>query len=62
MIGPGHCAVAVAPDGVSEYLVYHAWGPDGQARRLFLDRLLWTPDGPRCDGPTFAGHSGDVYA
>jgi beta-xylosidase len=49
--GPGHCSVVVAPDG-SDYVVYHAWDPQHTARRMCIDRLDWTPDGPRTDGPT----------
>jgi beta-xylosidase len=52
VLGPGHNSVVVGPDGETEYLAYHAWGSDMTARRMFLDRLLWTPDGPRCAGPT----------
>ncbi len=49
--GPGHCSVVVGPDG-TDYLVYHAWDPEHIARRMCIDRLLWTPDGPRTDAPT----------
>jgi beta-xylosidase len=49
--GPGHCSVVVGPDG-SDYLVYHAWDPAHTARRMCIDRLEWTPDGPRTAGPT----------
>lgn len=52
VLGPGHNSVVVGPDGTTEYLAYHAWGPDRAARRLCLDRLTWTADGPRCAGPT----------
>jgi beta-xylosidase len=52
VLGPGHNSLVRGPDGQPEYIVYHAWDPEGKARRMFLDRLLWTPDGPRCDGPT----------
>ncbi len=51
--GPGHNSVVTGPDGRSEYLVYHAWGKDMIARRMCLDRLAWTPEGPRCLGPTW---------
>lgn len=23
------------------------------ARQMCLDKLIWTPDGPRCEGPTW---------
>ena len=52
VLGPGHCSVIVAPDG-TDWLVYHAWDPERTARRLCIDRLVWTDDGPRCDGPTW---------
>ncbi len=58
VIGPGHNSVVVGPDGQTEFLVYHAWDPDHTARRMCLDPLRWTPDGPagdvrpRCAGPT----------
>jgi beta-xylosidase len=52
VLGPGHNSIVRGPDGVTDTIVYHAWGPDRQARRMFLDRLDWTPDGPRSPGPT----------
>lgn len=52
VLGPGHCSVLTGPGG-QDYLVYHAWGPDGVARRMCIDRLEWTPGGPRCVGPTW---------
>jgi GH43 family beta-xylosidase len=51
VLGPGHNSYAVTRDDV-EVLVYHAWDPDRQARRMCIDKLVWTPDGPRCLGPT----------
>ena len=54
VLGPGHCSIVTGPDGETEYVVYHAWDPEMKARRMFLDRLLWTPDGPRCEGPTWS--------
>jgi beta-xylosidase len=53
LLGPGHNSLVVGPDGETEYLAYHAWDPGRNARRMCLDRLLWTPDGPRCAGPTW---------
>jgi beta-xylosidase len=50
-LGPGHASIVAAADG-SDWLVYHAWPPDGRARLLRIDRLEWTPDGPRCHGPS----------
>jgi GH43 family beta-xylosidase len=49
--GPGHNSVVVGPDG-HDYLVYHAWDSAHTARRMCVDRLDWTPDGPRTDAPT----------
>jgi beta-xylosidase len=53
LLGPGHNSLVLGPDGNSEFLAYHAWDTGRSARRLCLDRLLWTPDGPRCAGPTW---------
>lgn len=52
-LGPGHNSIALGPDRQTEYLVYHAWDPGMIARRMCLDRLIWTPDGPRSSGPTW---------
>jgi beta-xylosidase len=51
-LGPGHNSTIVAPDGKTELLVYHAWDRARTARRMCIDRLVWTPEGPRCLGPT----------
>jgi len=51
--GPGHNSVVRGPDG-SDYLVYHAWDAGHTGRRMCIDRLDWTPDGPRTPGPTLA--------
>lgn len=52
VIGPGHNSHVLAPDGCTEMLVYHAWDAARTARRMGIDRLDWTADGPRCRGPT----------
>jgi len=52
MVGPGHNSIALGPDGETEYLIYHAWDKDMTARQMCVDRLIWTPEGPRCEGPT----------
>jgi beta-xylosidase len=52
VLGPGHNSIARGPDGETDYIIYHAWGADLDARRMCLDRLDWTPDGPRSLGPT----------
>lgn len=52
VLGPGHNSYVLGPDGRTEFLVYHAWDPQRTARRMCIDRLEWTADGPRCSGPT----------
>jgi beta-xylosidase len=47
LIGPGHNSIVTTPDG-EDWIVYHAWDPRMTARRMFIDRLVWTDDGPRC--------------
>lgn len=46
--GPGHHSIVTGPDGKTQYVVYHAWDPAMTRRQLCVDRLDWTPDGPRC--------------
>lgn len=53
VLGPGHNSIAVGPDGQAEYVVYHAWNMGMDARRMCIDLLIWTPEGPRCQGPTW---------
>jgi len=53
VIGPGHNSIVTGPDGETEFIVYHAWDNDMKARQMFVDRLLWTENGPRCEGPTW---------
>jgi beta-xylosidase len=57
VIGPGHHSIVLGPDDRTEFIVYHAWDPQMTARRIHLDRLDWTPEGPRCAGPTFTPQS-----
>ncbi len=52
-IGPGHNSVVLGPDDRTEFVVYHAWDVTHTARRMCVDPLLWTADGPRCAGPTW---------
>jgi beta-xylosidase len=52
LIGPGHNSVTVAPDGSTQVMAYHAWDPDRTLRRMCIDPLRWTAEGPRCDGPS----------
>lgn len=53
VMGPGHNSIVLAPDGKTEYIVYHAWPNNMAARQMYLDKLIWTPDGPVCNGPTW---------
>jgi beta-xylosidase len=53
VIGPGHNSIVKGPDGESDYIVYHAWDTEMKARRMCIDRLGWTGDGPKCLGPTW---------
>ncbi|AIE84275.1 glycoside hydrolase family 43 protein [Fimbriimonas ginsengisoli] len=52
VLGPGHNSAVVGPDGETLFICYHAWDPAMTARRLFIDPLVWTEDGPRALGPT----------
>ena len=52
VVGPGHCAVALAPDNLHPYLIYHAWDVKHTARLMRMDALVWTAAGPVCKGPT----------
>ena len=56
VIGPGHNSIVEGPDG-SDIIVYHAWDVGMTARRMCIDPLVWTPDGPRCAGPTWTHQS-----
>ena len=53
VIGPGHNSIIRGPDGETDYIVYHAWDKQMKLRRMFIDELSWTPDGPKCQGPTY---------
>jgi GH43 family beta-xylosidase len=46
--GPGHNSIVSSPDGKTQYVVYHAWDEKMMKRQMCLDKLDWTPDGPRC--------------
>lgn len=50
--GPGHNSTVVGPDGTTLYMVYHAWDPGHTARRMFIDPIVWTEQGPKVDGPS----------
>lgn len=53
VLGPGHNSMIIGPQNQGEYLVYHAWDSDMQARRMCIDPLIWTAEGPHCQGPTW---------
>ncbi len=46
--GPGGISITTGPDGKNQYIVYHAWNEQMTRRQLCIDKLDWTPDGPRC--------------
>jgi beta-xylosidase len=48
LIGPGHNSIILGPDKVDR-IVFHAWDEKMTARRMFVERLLWLPEGPRVD-------------
>lgn len=52
VIGPGHNSVVEGPGG--DVMVYHAWDREQSGRRLHIDPISWTDDGPRVDGPSWA--------
>ncbi len=54
VLGPGHNSIITGPDGRTPFLVYHAWDQQRTARRMCIDPLTWTAEGPRCAGPTTA--------
>jgi GH43 family beta-xylosidase len=57
VIGPGHNSVVRGPGG-QDVVVYHAWDVAQTARRLCVDRLDWTEQGPRLRGPTWTPQPG----
>jgi beta-xylosidase len=52
VLGPGHCSVTQEGSG-ADVIVYHAWDPKLTARRMFIDPLVWTADGPQVPGPSW---------
>lgn len=52
VLGPGHNSVVLGPDGETFFVIYHAWDLGWTARRMCIDPLIFTEDGPRCLGPT----------
>jgi beta-xylosidase len=47
LTGPGHSSVVTTPDGV-DHIAFHAWDSQMRDRRLHIEPLVWTADGPRC--------------
>ena len=52
VLGPGHASVVTSPSGRHDVIVYHGWDAAASARLMRIDRLEWTPEGPRSDGPS----------
>jgi arabinan endo-1,5-alpha-L-arabinosidase len=48
VFGPGGISIVTGPDGATQYVVYHAWNREMTERQMCIDKLEWTPDGPRC--------------
>ena len=53
VLGPGHNSLAEGSNGDTDFIVYHAWDASMTARRMFIDPLQWSAEGPRCTGPTW---------
>ncbi|MCW2950210.1 MAG: glycoside hydrolase family 43 [Thermoleophilia bacterium] len=53
IVGPGHPSVALAPDGVTPYIIYHAYVDDPrQGRKVHIDRVQWAGDQPVIGEPS----------
>jgi arabinan endo-1,5-alpha-L-arabinosidase len=52
VFGPGGATITTGPDGKTQYIVYHAWNKQMTERQLCIDKLEWTPDGPRATPTT----------
>jgi hypothetical protein len=50
--GPGHTSIAKIGPQRTDMLVYHCWDVARTVRRMCIDPLIWTPQGPRCVGPS----------
>ena len=46
--GPGGISIVTGPDRKSRFVVYHAWNEQMTRRQMCVDKLIWTPEGPRC--------------
>jgi hypothetical protein len=51
VLGPGHNSIVTGPGG-ADWIVYHARDAQRTARRMWIDRLRWGPEGPERSGPT----------
>jgi beta-xylosidase len=60
VLGPGHNSLVLGPDDKTLFIAYHAWDTEMTARRLCLDPLIWTHDGPRSNGPTYTPQTIEV--
>lgn len=56
VLGPGHNSMVEAPGG-GVYIAYHAWDPARTGRRLCIDPLFWSEEGPRSPAPSWIGQS-----
>jgi GH43 family beta-xylosidase len=53
--GPGHHCVTTGPDGVTPYAVYHGYVDGLPGRKVHVDRLHWSTEGPRLGGGPMPG-------
>jgi hypothetical protein len=53
--GPGHHCVTTGPDGVTPYAVYHGYVDGHPGRKVHVDRLHWSTEGPRLGGGAMPG-------
>ena len=58
--GPGHHCVTVGPDGVTGYAVYHGYVDGAVGRKVHVDRLHWSTEGPRFADGTLPGRPTEV--
>jgi beta-xylosidase len=54
VLGPGHNSVVLGPDNKTLFMVYHAWNASRDFRRIYIDPIRWTDQGPHVDGPSIA--------
>jgi hypothetical protein len=53
--GPGHHCVTTGPDGVTPYAVYHGYVDGRPGRKVHVDRLHWSTEGPRLGAGAMPG-------